>query len=190
MSVANIGKLQENTVALQNGAKLSATPSGFSKRICGALPYPDSLREKHMTLAIITPRTIAYPIRICCPDHWLKCTSLATSFESLPQPTAQALLRHSTPPHVSPPSDGVSGQMFSRFMVMVNELESLGKTYTEVEKVMKILRSLPKKWETKVTAIQEAKDLTKLSLEELIGSLMTYKINLNNHQELKKIKKV
>ena len=57
-----------------------ATPSGFSKRICGALPYPDSLREKHTALAIITPRTIAYPIRICCPDHWLKWASLATSF--------------------------------------------------------------------------------------------------------------
>nr|CAN70373.1 hypothetical protein VITISV_042852 [Vitis vinifera] len=57
-----------------------ATLSGFSKRICGTLPYPDSLREKHTTLAIITPRTIAYPIRICCLDHWLKCTSLATSF--------------------------------------------------------------------------------------------------------------
>ena len=26
-------------------------------------------------------------------------------------------------------------EIFSRFMVMVNELESLGKTYTEVEKV-------------------------------------------------------
>ena len=46
-----------------------ATPSGFPKRTCGALPYPDSLREKHMALAIITPQTIAYPIRICCPDH-------------------------------------------------------------------------------------------------------------------------
>ena len=57
-----------------------ATPSGFSKRICGALPYPDSLREKHTILAIITPRTIEYPIRICCLDHWLKCTSLSTSF--------------------------------------------------------------------------------------------------------------
>ena len=35
-----------------------------------ALPcYSDSLREKHMALAIITPRTIAYPIQICCPDH-------------------------------------------------------------------------------------------------------------------------
>ena len=42
----------------------------------GALPYPDSLREKHSALAIITPRTIAYPIRICCPDHWLKCQAL------------------------------------------------------------------------------------------------------------------
>ena len=33
-----------------------ATPSGFPKRTRGALPYPDSLREKHMALAIITPR--------------------------------------------------------------------------------------------------------------------------------------
>ena len=30
-------------------------------------------------------------------------------------------------------------EMFSRFMVIVNELESLGKTCTKVEKVMKIL---------------------------------------------------
>ena len=46
-----------------------STPSGFPKRTRSALPYPDSLREKHTALAIITPRTIAYPIRICCPDH-------------------------------------------------------------------------------------------------------------------------
>ncbi|WJZ99484.1 hypothetical protein VitviT2T_017926 [Vitis vinifera] len=79
----------------------------------------------------------------------------------------------------SPPADFESiVEMFSRFLVIVNGLEALGKTYTEVEKVMKILRSLPKKWETKVTAIQEAKDLNKLSLEELIGSLMTYEIEL------------
>ncbi|WJZ81200.1 hypothetical protein VitviT2T_001053 [Vitis vinifera] len=46
-----------------------AAPSGFPKRTRGALPYPDSLKEKHMTLVNITPWTIAYPIRICCPDH-------------------------------------------------------------------------------------------------------------------------
>ncbi|WJZ84575.1 hypothetical protein VitviT2T_004175 [Vitis vinifera] len=69
-------------------------------------------------------------------------------------------------------------EMITRFTDIVNGLESLGKTYKESEKVMKILRLLPSKWHTKVTAIQEAKDLTKLPMEELIGSLMTYEINL------------
>nr|CAN67137.1 hypothetical protein VITISV_027990 [Vitis vinifera] len=32
-----------------------STPSGFLKRTCGDLPYPDSLREKHTTLMNITP---------------------------------------------------------------------------------------------------------------------------------------
>nr|CAN79915.1 hypothetical protein VITISV_027400 [Vitis vinifera] len=68
--------------------------------------------------------------------------------------------------------------MITRFIDIVNGLEALGKPYKESEKVMKILRSLPSKWHTKVTTIQEAKDLTKLPMEELIGSLMTYEINL------------
>ena len=68
--------------------------------------------------------------------------------------------------------------MITRFTDIVNGLEALGKIYKEYEKVMKILRSLSSKWHTKVTAIQEAKDLTKLPMEELIWSLMTYEINL------------
>ena len=54
-------------------------------------------------------------------------------------------------------------EMITRFTDIVNGLEALGKTYKESEKVMKILRSLPSKWHTKVTAIQEAKDLTSIS---------------------------
>ena len=46
-----------------------ATPFGFPKMTRGALPYLDSFKEKHTALTIITPRTIAYPIRICCPDE-------------------------------------------------------------------------------------------------------------------------
>ncbi|KAL6320963.1 hypothetical protein AAG906_010772 [Vitis piasezkii] len=74
-------------------------------------------------------------------------------------------------------------EMITRFTDIVNGLEALGKTYKESKKVMKILRSLPSKWHTKVTVIQEAKDLTKLPLEELIGSLMTYEINLVKKQQ-------
>ncbi|RVX02410.1 hypothetical protein CK203_028327 [Vitis vinifera] len=55
--------------------------------------------------------------------------------------------------------------------------------------MMKILRSLPSKWLTKVIAIQEAKDLAKLPLEELIGSLMTYEINLAKKQKESEEKK-
>ncbi|WKA04813.1 hypothetical protein VitviT2T_022818 [Vitis vinifera] len=69
-------------------------------------------------------------------------------------------------------------KMITRFPDIFNGLEALGKTYKESEKVMKILRSLPSKWHTKVTAIQEAKNLTKLPVEELIGLLMTYETNL------------
>ena len=73
--------------------------------------------------------------------------------------------------------------MITRFTDIVNGLETLGKAYKESENVMKILRSLPSKWHKKVTAIQEAKDLTKLHIEGLIGSLMTYEINLVKKQQ-------
>ncbi|KAL5545088.1 hypothetical protein UlMin_008872 [Ulmus minor] len=74
-------------------------------------------------------------------------------------------------------------QMYTRFTDIINDLSSLGKEYTTSEMVRKILRSLPKQWEAKVTAIQEAKDLSKLPLDELIGSLMTHEITMNQNLE-------
>jgi len=47
--------------------------------------------------------------------------------------------------------------MDTRFIHIINELKSLGKTFTTEELVRKILRFLPRTWEAKVTAIQEAK---------------------------------
>ncbi|GKU99582.1 hypothetical protein SLEP1_g12408 [Rubroshorea leprosula] len=44
--------------------------------------------------------------------------------------------------------------------------------------VRKILRSLPKSWEAKKTTIEESKDLKTLKLDDLIGNLMTYKIDV------------
>ena len=35
-------------------------------------------------------------------------------------------------------------------------------------------------WDPKVTAIQEAKDTKKLSIDELMGSLMTHELTLKN----------
>ncbi|KAK2373774.1 hypothetical protein QL285_074786 [Trifolium repens] len=65
-------------------------------------------------------------------------------------------------------------QMYGRFTIIINELISLGKTYTADERVRKILRCLPKTWRHIATAITESKDLTKLKLEDLIGSLRAH----------------
>ena len=80
-------------------------------------------------------------------------------------------------------------KMFTRFTNITNELQALGKAYTEMEKVIKILRCLTHKWQVKVITIQEVKDLTKLPMEELIGSLMTHEITMKNHQEVEDEKK-
>ncbi|GAV58124.1 DUF4219 domain-containing protein/UBN2 domain-containing protein, partial [Cephalotus follicularis] len=59
--------------------------------------------------------------------------------------------------------------MFSRFTNIINALQALDKTYSNSEMVRKILRCLPRTWMPKVTAIEEAKNLNVLALEDLLG---------------------
>ena len=54
--------------------------------------------------------------------------------------------------------------MFTRFTDIINGLKCLGKTYPNSDLVKKVLRSLPRSWEPKVTAIQKAKDLNNYPL--------------------------
>ncbi|KAH0716794.1 hypothetical protein KY285_012825 [Solanum tuberosum] len=75
-------------------------------------------------------------------------------------------------------------EMFTQLTKLMNELSSLGKILTTEEQVNKVLRILPKnKWDVKVTAIREAKDISIMTLDELVGNLRTYEMNMD---ELKK----
>jgi len=56
--------------------------------------------------------------------------------------------------------------------------------------VSKILRSLPARWRLKVTAIEEAKDLNTLSVEDFVISLKVHEISLNEHEPAKKSKSI
>ncbi|GAV66027.1 zf-CCHC domain-containing protein/UBN2 domain-containing protein, partial [Cephalotus follicularis] len=67
---------------------------------------------------------------------------------------------------------------------ITNSLKNLGKSYSNKELVRKILRCLPKSWTPKVTAIEEAKDLSTLPLEQLLGSLMTHETTMKNHENV------
>ena len=50
----------------------------------------------------------------------------------------------------------------------------------------RVLRSLPKSWRSTVVAIREAKDLNKISLDEICGSLLTYEQEVNQIDEEEK----
>ncbi|GAV84321.1 DUF4219 domain-containing protein/UBN2 domain-containing protein, partial [Cephalotus follicularis] len=68
--------------------------------------------------------------------------------------------------------------MFTRFTNITNVLQSLDKLYFNSEIVRRILMCLPRAWMPKVTAIEEAKDLNTLPLEDLLGSLMTHELSI------------
>ena len=72
---------------------------------------------------------------------------------------------------------------FDRFNDIVNGLKALGKTYTHSELVRKILRSLPKPWAPIKNAIQEAKDLSTLPSEDLIGFFRTNEMSMKEEEE-------
>ena len=75
------------------------------------------------------------------------------------------------------------GEMFTRFTDIINSLIALGKDYTQVEMVRKILRALTSDWEKKTTAIEEANDLSTLTVENLIGNLMAYEVQLEDRKK-------
>ncbi|GJW54040.1 hypothetical protein Tco_0098125, partial [Tanacetum coccineum] len=60
---------------------------------------------------------------------------------------------------------------FARFITIITSLKVLDEGYSSKNYVRKFLRALHPKWRVKVMAIEESKDLTSLSLDELIGNL-------------------
>ena len=74
-------------------------------------------------------------------------------------------------------------EMFTRFTDIVNGLEGLGKMISKDDKVSKILRCLPHKWNSKMEAIEETKNLKELHFEELIDSLMTYEMKIARQEK-------
>ncbi|GJZ63383.1 hypothetical protein Tco_0619804 [Tanacetum coccineum] len=60
------------------------------------------------------------------------------------------------------------------FNTIITSLKALDEGYYSKNYVRKFLRALHPKWRAKVTAIEESKDLTSLSLDKLIGNLKVH----------------
>ncbi|XP_050154692.1 uncharacterized protein LOC126628872 [Malus sylvestris] len=85
-------------------------------------------------------------------------------------------------------SDGESfSDFYAKLSVIVNGCHNLGDSIPEHRIVKKILRSLPMRFHAKRTAIEESKDLNTYKLEQLIGSLQTYELELPDSNKMKSI---
>ena len=78
--------------------------------------------------------------------------------------------------------------MFSRFQMLLAGLKVLDKSYTTINHAKKIIRSLPKKWRPMVTTLKLSKDMNNISLEELISSLRSQEIELEEDKPQKMVK--
>ncbi|GJX95062.1 retrovirus-related pol polyprotein from transposon TNT 1-94 [Tanacetum coccineum] len=65
-----------------------------------------------------------------------------------------------------------------RDLILSLHFKALDESFSSRNHVRKLLRGHPSKWRSKVTAIEESKDLSTLPLDELIGNLKVYEVVL------------
>nr|GEU98180.1 hypothetical protein [Tanacetum cinerariifolium] len=78
---------------------------------------------------------------------------------------------------------------FAKFNTIITSLKALDEGFSSKNCVRKFLRALHPKWCAKVTAIEVSKNLTTLSLDELIGNLKVYEEVIKKDSENVKSKR-
>ena len=69
-------------------------------------------------------------------------------------------------------------EFYAKLNDIVNSTYNLGEIYDQPKIVRKILRSLTEDYRPKVTAITESKDVDSIPVDELVGSLQSYELDL------------
>nr|GEV10453.1 zf-CCHC domain-containing protein/UBN2 domain-containing protein [Tanacetum cinerariifolium] len=77
---------------------------------------------------------------------------------------------------------------FARFNTIITSLKALDEGYSSMNYVRKFLRDLHPKWREKVMPIEESKDLTSLSLDELIRNLKVHELIIKKDSKIVKAK--
>ncbi|GJS21921.1 retrovirus-related pol polyprotein from transposon TNT 1-94 [Tanacetum coccineum] len=129
----------------------------------------------------------------------------SSSFHSKLQISPPSSHEPTSPHHLNPLLDNISDvpprplnpqplqnesidSAFDRFNTIITSLKALDEGYSSKNYVRKFLRALHPKWRAKVMAIEESKDLTSLSLDELIGNLKVHEMIIKKDSEIVKAK--
>nr|KJB72631.1 hypothetical protein B456_011G188300 [Gossypium raimondii] len=71
------------------------------------------------------------------------------------------------------------GEYYAKLSDLSNQAFASGEEYSNAKIIRNVLRSFLERFSIKVTIIEEAKNLEKLAIDEFIGSLQTFEMNLN-----------
>ena len=99
-----------------------------------------------------------------------KLLSLTTQFENLRMRDDESL-----------------SDFYTKLYDIANKSFALSEKISETTLVMKIIRSLLDRFSSKVIAIEEAKDLGSMKVEDLMGSLHTFEMTLKQRKREKSI---
>jgi len=64
-------------------------------------------------------------------------------------------------------------EYFDRLLIVINKIRLLRENFPDRRIVEKVLVSLPERFEAKISSLEDSRDLTKISLTELINSMQT-----------------
>ncbi|CAM8997351.1 unnamed protein product [Rhodiola kirilowii] len=78
----------------------------------------------------------------------------------------------------------------TRVLDISNEAFSLGEPMSKEKLVRKVLRSLTKRFAIKALVVKEANDVKTMRLDELMGSLQTHEMDMNQENQLVKDKSI
>jgi uncharacterized lipoprotein YehR (DUF1307 family) len=152
-------------------------------------------KSRHVILGALAP-TIAIKVMGCntAKEVWDKLESV---YEGDPKVKQVKLRRHRAEfENLKMNEKEDIATYFLRVDEVVNAIRGLGEEVDESLVVQKALRSLLLKYDAKVSAIEETRDLTKMTMDELHGSLIAYELRTstesdqsNNEAVFKDIKK-
>ncbi|GKB23014.1 hypothetical protein Tco_0862415 [Tanacetum coccineum] len=132
--------------------------------------------------------------KVDCGDHFVKQSEVVKVKRSCEVKQSQVkdnkidLLVQQYEQFTIPEEESIDNA-FARFNTIITSLKALDEGFSSKNYVRKFLRALHPKWRVKVTAIEESKDLTSLSLNELIRNLKVYEVIIKNDFEMVKGKR-
>ncbi|GJT54730.1 hypothetical protein Tco_0989784 [Tanacetum coccineum] len=84
---------------------------------------------------------------------------------------------------------GILYESLTKISSIITSQKALDEVSSRKNYVRKFLRALHPKWHAKVTAIEESKDMTSLSLDKFIGNLNAYEVIIKKDSKMVKDKR-